>query len=56
MSLDSRVVGKITAAKEGEEPKVHAVAVTSDGYSLRFSVEPFLEPSTRAGRRFARVA
>jgi DNA gyrase subunit A len=30
------------------------VAVTSDGYSLRFSVEPFVEPSTRAGRRYAR--
>ena len=36
--------------------KVHAVAVTSDGYSLRFSLEPFVEPSTRAGRRFARTA
>jgi DNA gyrase subunit A len=34
---------------------VHAVAVTSDGYALRFSLEPFVEPSTRAGRRFARV-
>ena len=31
-------------------------AVTSDGYSLRFSLEPFVEPSTRAGRRYARVA
>jgi DNA gyrase subunit A len=30
------------------------VAVTSDGYSLRFSLEPFVESSTRAGRRFAR--
>jgi DNA gyrase subunit A len=30
------------------------VAVTSDGYSLRFSLEAFVEPSTRAGRRFAR--
>jgi DNA gyrase subunit A len=30
--------------------------VTSDGYSLRFSLEPFVEPSTRAGRRVARVA
>jgi DNA gyrase subunit A len=28
--------------------------VTSDGYSLRFSFEPFVEASTRAGRRFAR--
>jgi DNA gyrase subunit A len=31
------------------------VAVSSDGYSLRFSLEPFVEPSTRAGRRFARL-
>jgi DNA gyrase subunit A len=30
------------------------VAVTSDGYSLRFSLEPFVEPSTRSGRRYAR--
>jgi DNA gyrase subunit A len=34
---------------------VHAVAVSSDGYSLRFSLEPFVEPSTRSGRRFGRV-
>ena len=33
---------------------MHAVAVTSDGYALRFSLEPFVEASTRAGRRFAR--
>jgi DNA gyrase subunit A len=32
------------------------VAVTSDGFSLRFSLEPLIEPSTRAGRRFARPA
>ncbi|MCA1584977.1 MAG: DNA topoisomerase [Acidobacteria bacterium] len=37
-------------------PPVHALAVTSDGYSLRFSLEPLLEPSTRAGRRYARMA
>ncbi len=56
MSLDSRVAGSITAAKEGAEPPAHAVAVTSDGYSLRFSLEGLVEPSTRAGRRFARTA
>jgi len=55
LSLDPRVVGEIAAKKEGAEPKIHAVAVTSDGYSLRFSLEPFVEPSTRAGRRFART-
>jgi DNA gyrase subunit A len=37
-------------------PAVHAVAGTSDGYSMRFSLEPFVEPSTRAGRRYARAA
>jgi DNA gyrase subunit A len=41
---------------EAVPPPVHGLAVTSDGYSLRFSFEPYLEPSTRAGRRFARVA
>jgi DNA gyrase subunit A len=56
LSLDPRVIGDITAAKEGDVPDVHAVAVTSDGYSMRFSLAPFVEPSTRAGRRFARAA
>jgi DNA gyrase subunit A len=56
LSLDPRAAGEIAAKKEGAEPKVHAIAVTSDGYSLRFSLEPFVEPSTRAGRRFARTA
>jgi DNA gyrase subunit A len=55
-SLDPRVVGDITPKKEGDAPPVHAVAVSSDGYSLRFSLEPFVEPSTRAGRRYARAA
>jgi DNA gyrase subunit A len=60
VSLDPRVAGQIApvrkggASGEGEVPPVHAIAVTSDGYSLRFSLEPFVEPSTRAGRRYAR--
>jgi DNA gyrase subunit A len=53
-SLDSRVAGNIATRKEGQAPPVHAIGVTSDGYSLRFSFEPFVEPSTRAGRRYAR--
>ncbi|MEO7273425.1 MAG: DNA gyrase C-terminal beta-propeller domain-containing protein, partial [Vicinamibacterales bacterium] len=56
LSLDPRVSGVITAKKEGDVPPVHALAVTSDGYSLRFSLEPLAEPSTRAGRRYARTA
>ncbi|HXG87287.1 MAG TPA: DNA topoisomerase IV subunit A [Vicinamibacterales bacterium] len=55
-SLDARAIGEIKANKEGAEPPIHAIAITSDGYALRFSLEPFLEPSTRAGRRYARAA
>ena len=55
LSLDQRVIGDNVAKKEGAEPPVHAVAVSSDGYSLRFSLEPFVEPSTRSGRRYGRV-
>jgi DNA gyrase subunit A len=53
-SLDPRVTGDIKTRKEGEPPPIHALAVTSDGYALRFSLEAFVEASTRAGRRFAR--
>ncbi len=56
VSLDARVTANIESTREGEAPPVHALAVTSDGYSLRFSFQPFVEPSTRAGRRFARPA
>ena len=54
-SLDPRASGTIASAKPETPPPSHALAVSSDGYSLRFSLEPFLEPSTRAGRRFARL-
>jgi DNA gyrase subunit A len=50
MSLDPRVIGDITPRKEGEAAPVHAVAVTSDGYALRFGLESLVEVSTRAGR------
>jgi DNA gyrase subunit A len=50
-----RSAGALVPVKEGQVPPVHAVAVTSDGYALRFSLEPFFEPSTRSGRRFART-
>ncbi|MBP8273161.1 MAG: DNA topoisomerase IV subunit A, partial [Acidobacteria bacterium] len=54
-SLDARQAGKITPAKAEGIPPVHAIAVSSDGYSMRFSLEGFVEPSTRAGRRYARA-
>ena len=56
VSLDPRVTPNITGTTRRPEPPTHAIAVTSDGYSLRFSFEPFVEPSTRAGRRYARPA
>ena len=55
-SLDPRVARKIAAKKEGDVPPVHAIGITSDGYAMRFSLEPFVEASTRSGRRFARTA
>jgi DNA gyrase subunit A len=54
LSLDPRQAGDIATRKEGQPPPVHALAVTSDGFSLRFSLEAFVEPSTRSGRRYAR--
>jgi DNA gyrase subunit A len=54
-SLDPRVAANIKGKSEGDVPPMHALAVTSDGYSLRFSLEGFIEPSTRAGRRYART-
>ncbi len=58
LSLDSRVVGDIKPSTKHPDapPPVHAVAVSSDGYALRFGLEPLVEPSTRAGRRYARPA
>ena len=56
LSLDPRANRHIAARREDEAPPVHAVAVSSDGYALRFSLEPVLEPSTRTGRRYARPA
>ena len=55
-SLDPRVAKKIDAKKEGDIPPVHAIAITSDGYAMRFGLQPFVEASTRSGRRYARTA
>ena len=56
-SLDPRVIGNVFVDEEHPDyaPEAHAIAVTSDGYSLRFGLEPFLDPSTRNGRRFVRL-
>ena len=66
-SLDPRAIGDIGRTAGGSDepptadadvvvPPVHALAVTTDGYSLRFSLAGVAEPSTRAGRRYARPA
>ena len=55
-SLDPRAIGSIQINPDEPSlaPLVHAIAVSSNGYALRFGFEPFVEPSTRSGRRFAR--
>ncbi len=55
MSLDSRVSPDLLPGREGDTPPRHAFAATSDGYALRFSLAPFIEPSTRAGRKFVKM-
>ncbi len=58
ISFDPRVIGDIKEDPKHPEycPETHAIAATSNGFALRFGLEPFAEPSTRSGRRFARVA
>ena len=51
-----RVVAALSLDPRVTAPGSQVVAVTSDGYSLRFGLEPFADPSTRSGRRFARPA
>jgi len=58
MSLDPRVIGMIQENPKKPDlcPEVHAFAATSNGYAMRFGLEQFVEPSTRSGRKYARVA
>ena len=60
ISIDERVLPpKATAVDEKKPdaaPKLHGLAVTSDGYSLRFGLDGYREVSTKAGRRYARPA
>jgi DNA gyrase subunit A len=55
-SLDPRLL-EVPPPTEGKEPEPpYAVAVTRLGSTFRFSLRGFRDPSTRAGRRFARLA
>jgi DNA gyrase subunit A len=50
-----RVAGAMPLSEKAQKPGMLALAVTKGGYGLRFSLDPHREPSTRAGRRFAKV-
>ena len=58
MSFDPRVI-KADIKEEPKNPElcpeVHGFAASSNGFALRFGLESFAEPSTRSGRKFARV-
>jgi DNA gyrase/topoisomerase IV subunit A len=58
ISFDSRTIGNIAENEKNPEycPEVHGLAATSNGFAMRFGLMAFVEPSTRSGRRFARVA
>ncbi|MGB7343769.1 MAG: DNA topoisomerase (ATP-hydrolyzing) [Pirellulaceae bacterium] len=59
MSFDPRVLpGSIKEDPKNPDlcPEIHGFAASSSGYALRFGLEAFAEPSTRTGRRFARVS
>ena len=55
-SADPRVLKDYKEDPKDPEacPYNHAIAASSDGYALRFSIEAFVEPSTKAGRKYAR--
>ncbi len=58
MSFDPRAIGNIAEDPKHPDycPEIHGFAATSSGFSLRFGLQSFAEPSTRSGRRYARVA
>ncbi len=60
ISMDDRVLPPKATAIDPKAPdaapKLHGLAVTSDGYSLRFGLDGYREISTRSGRKFARPA
>jgi DNA gyrase subunit A len=59
-SMDDRVLPikktSVNPQKPDTVPELHGMAVTSDGYSLRFALDAYRDVSTRAGRRYAKPA
>ncbi len=56
MSFDSRVLDVPVASEDGEPEPPFAIVVTKTGQMLRFSLRGHREPSTRAGRKYARLS
>jgi DNA gyrase/topoisomerase IV subunit A len=58
ISFDPRVIGDIQEDPKDEDvcPETHGFAAASNGFALRFGLQSLAEPSTRSGRRFARVS
>jgi DNA gyrase subunit A len=57
LSFDPRLleVPDDALGEDGVPSPPYAVAITKNGLALRFSLAPHKEPSTRSGRKFARV-
>lgn len=56
ISFDPRLRPDAADADGDDEPTETGFAATDDGYALRFDLRGLMEPSTRAGRRYARPA
>ena len=55
ISFDPRTLGDYRENPNSDYcPETHAIAVTDNGFALRFGLETYVEPSTRSGRKFAR--
>jgi DNA gyrase subunit A len=55
LSFDPRALDVPALTEGAEEPEPpFALAITRSGFGFRFSLRPHREPSTRAGRRFAK--
>jgi DNA gyrase subunit A len=56
LSFDPRLLEVPEATPDAEPEPPLALAVTRSGQSLRFSLRPHREPSTKAGRKYARLS
>lgn len=54
MVLDDRLLPGAVTSSDDSEPEIQAVGVSSDGKGFRFSLQGYMEPSTRNGRKFAK--